>query len=79
MQSKSRWEQFKEKYGDNVTPLDFFNPHVPRANEDLSNFRMDICVQCDRLITLTKQCRECGCFMNMKTKLLGAKCPLGKW
>ena len=41
--------------------------------------RLDICLGCDRLIKSTKQCKECGCFMNIKTQLPHASCPLGKW
>jgi len=28
---------------------------------------------------LSKQCKKCGCFMAIKTKLQAATCPLGKW
>lgn len=41
--------------------------------------RWNICVDCDRLIRLTRQCKECGCFMKIKVRLRGAECPLGKW
>jgi len=27
----------------------------------------------------TKNCKQCGCFMTIKTKYEAAKCPLGKW
>jgi hypothetical protein len=75
---KSRWEQFKEKNG-GVTPFDLLNPNSPKANDTLSSSRMEICSGCEKFITVTKQCLQCGCFMNMKTRLLNAKCPLGKW
>jgi hypothetical protein len=74
---KSRWEQYKEKNG--VTPLDLLNPQTKMAEEPVSNARYDICVQCPEFVSLTKQCKKCGCFMAMKTKLESAKCPLGKW
>lgn len=48
--------------------------HRPIRNE-----RYDICLGCERLINLTKTCLECGCFMNKKTWLKDAECPLGKW
>ena len=25
------------------------------------------------------KCKECGCFMNRKTWLKDASCPIGKW
>jgi len=41
--------------------------------------RMNTCLSCDRIIKITHQCKECMCFMDLKTKLEGIKCPLGKW
>jgi len=41
--------------------------------------RLDICASCDRLFKPTYTCKECGCFMKIKTSLKSAECPLGKW
>jgi len=49
------------------------------TTDDVANRRYGICEQCPSLIKLTKQCKECGCFMKLKTKLIHATCPLGKW
>jgi hypothetical protein len=73
----SAWEKYKEKNG--VTPMDLLNPKSERADENLSNERFSICKACPELIKLTSQCKKCGCFMNLKTTLKIAKCPLGKW
>lgn len=62
-----------------VRPWDFLNPNTEYVSDELANSRYDECLGCDRLIQLTKQCKECGCFMQAKTKLAGATCPLGKW
>lgn len=74
---KSRWQEYKEKNG--VTPLDMLNPNTKHASDDLAKERFDICLGCPELISITKQCKRCGCFMAAKTKLESAKCPLGKW
>lgn len=74
---KSKWEEYKEKNG--VTPLDMLNPKTKHAEENISEQRLDICRSCPELISLTTQCKKCGCFMAAKTKLEAAKCPLGKW
>lgn len=74
---KSRWQEYREKNG--VTPLDLLNPNTKPASEDLAFKRISICQDCDRIILAVNQCKECGCFMNLKTKLENAKCPLGKW
>lgn len=78
MSEKSRWQQYKEKNG-GVTPLDLINPHALRSSEELAATRYTTCQGCERFLNVTKQCLECGCFMNLKTRLLNAKCPLGKW
>lgn len=74
---KSRWQEYKEKNG--VTPLDLLNPKTKRSEENVSNIRYSICLGCPELISATKQCKKCGCFMNIKTQLESAKCPIGKW
>lgn len=49
------------------------------APEELASSRLDICKACPYYISLTHQCKKCGCVMNLKVKLEGAKCPIGKW
>ena len=63
----------------NVKPWDLLNPNKTQVTEDVQKNRLSICESCPRLIKLTKTCRECGCFMVLKTKLTEANCPLKKW
>lgn len=77
MKEKSRWELYKEKNG--VTPFDMLNPQTKFLSEEQKNERYQICLSCPELIKVTTQCKKCGCFMAVKTKLEAAKCPLGKW
>ena len=88
MSEKSLWEQYKEKNKDmiedieknkSVKPWDFLNPNTEYAEESVANDRLSICQSCPELISLTSQCKKCGCFMKLKTKLLNATCPLEKW
>ncbi len=73
----SRWEQYKEKNGS--TPIDLLNPRKEVATKETAKERMKVCLSCPELIKITKQCKKCGCFMELKTKLENAKCPIGKW
>ena len=41
--------------------------------------RIDLCAKCPHLITKLNVCKKCGCFMPAKTRLTGARCPIGKW
>lgn len=73
----SAWERYKEKNG--VTPLDLLNPKTQKAAGELAANRFAICQSCPELLPVVNQCKKCGCFMELKTKLNAAKCPLGKW
>jgi hypothetical protein len=75
----SKWQEWQEKNNDNVKPWDMFNPNIEKLSEEVAQKRLDMCLGCDRLIKITNQCKECGCFMNLKTKLPNAFCPIGKW
>jgi hypothetical protein len=60
------------------SPIDLFNKKN-YVDMDIRDARFNICLGCDRLYKRTKTCKECGCFMNRKTWLKDASCPLGKW
>lgn len=77
MSEKTRWQLWKESQAQ-VKPWDVLNPDNLVA-EDIKKERYEICLSCPELIQLTKQCKVCGCFMNQKTKLKEAACPLQKW
>jgi hypothetical protein len=62
-----------------VRPWDLFNAKKPKLSEEFQKERLKICLSCPELIKLTHQCKKCGCFMELKTKLAEAKCPIGKW
>lgn len=74
----SKWEEYKKKLGD-TRPWDVLNPNVKLSGEEKAKARLDICFNCDRLLKITTQCKECGCFMKLKSRIENAKCPLGKW
>ena len=41
--------------------------------------RYDICQGCEHFDRMRKRCRECWCFLQHKTGLSAAECPIGKW
>jgi hypothetical protein len=47
--------------------------------EEDRNLRLDTCHSCEHFISLTSQCKKCGCVMKAKTYLASAECPVGKW
>jgi hypothetical protein len=60
-------------------PWDIFNKNIEKVSSKIQEERMSICLGCPELIKATKQCKKCGCFMELKTKLPNAECPLQKW
>ena len=58
---------------------DLFNPNQPRADKEKIEARLAVCNDCYFFNKKVNRCRKCGCFMNLKTTLLQAKCPEGKW
>jgi RNA polymerase-binding transcription factor DksA len=64
---------------DNVKPWDMLNHNTQYAAKEVSEKRYNICKSCPEFIDFSKQCKKCGCFMIIKTKLQKAQCPLGKW
>jgi len=64
---------------DNVKPWDLLNPNEPRSQEEIVKSRLEICNSCEFFVKSTVQCRKCGCFMKLKTRLEKAKCPIKKW
>ena len=47
-------------------------------DEDIINERWDLCKGCEFLLP-TNNCKKCGCFMKLKTRVATASCPIGKW
>ena len=60
-------------------PWDLFNPNIEHVSDEVAASRISICEGCEKWLSLTRQCKRCGCFMDLKTKLPHAACPLGKW
>lgn len=79
----SPWQEWKKRnleaqQAGKVTPTALLNPDTPEVEPEVKASRLSICESCPKLLP-TKQCKECGCFMPVKTGLLYASCPLQKW
>lgn len=51
----------------------------PMAEGELAAIRLKECEACQHFRKLTRQCDLCGCWLDLKTKLLEASCPIEKW
>jgi len=45
----------------------------------LHEIRLEICLSCPAFFAPTSQCKECGCFLRVKTRIKTEMCPIGKW
>jgi hypothetical protein len=52
---------------------------IPISPEELAEERIKLCEECPHFKALLRQCDLCGCFLDLKTKLLNARCPINKW
>lgn len=76
--SETPWERYKKNLGE-TRPWDMLNPNTEFVEEIQAEERYSICKECPFFISLTGQCKRCGCIMKAKTKLLKATCPEHKW
>jgi len=74
----SKWNDWKKNLGE-ARPWHLLDSEKRIEDEEVPKNRLEICLSCPRLVSLTKQCLECGCYMPAKVHLINAECPLGKW
>lgn len=60
--------------------MDILRGKLPAAAaDDLAKTRINICEECPEFTKISRQCKQCGCFMDIKVKLLKATCPIDKF
>ncbi len=74
----SKWSEWKNNLGDS-RPWHALDPGKKLKNESVAKDRLDICLGCENINKLTKQCSLCLCYMPLKTTLANAECPVHKW
>lgn len=50
-----------------------------KVPDEVRKERLDMCLKCEHFLKLTRQCKKCGCFMDLKTWVRDLECPVGKW
>jgi hypothetical protein len=63
----------------NLRPWDIFNKENEKISKEMQEERLKICNSCEFLIKKISVCQKCGCFMNKKTMMAEAACPIDKW
>jgi hypothetical protein len=47
--------------------------------QDVKQERLNICYDCEHYDPDQKRCKQCGCFLEHKTKFATGSCPINKW
>jgi hypothetical protein len=68
---KNKLESNKQKIASSFAEI--------KIEADIRESRLNLCLACDHLFKSTNTCKKCGCFMNAKTWIKGATCPVNKW
>ena len=61
------------------TIRDAIENHTIFTTEFEKKRRYDLCQACEFFHRDSKRCTKCGCFMEHKTGLTAAECPVNKW
>lgn len=69
---------YTDEHAAEVSPFDLLSSSNYTTREQRDE-RLNVCKGCDELFKPTRTCKECGCFMALKTWLKDATCPLEKW
>lgn len=70
---------FAQKLKDRMNQMNLAKVAATIADDDIAEKRLSICKECPFFVSATSQCKKCGCFMQAKTRMSGAKCPISKW
>jgi len=55
----------------------FIGSGMKTTPEDMQRKRLETCASCEHHTGL--RCKVCGCFTNVKSRMLHEDCPIGKW
>ena len=66
-------------YGLRDIAKDLLAGRVILTEAELSRERLKVCEDCPSFRKLSRQCALCNCFLDLKTKLVAASCPIERW
>jgi hypothetical protein len=74
----SKWSEWKSSLGES-RPWHALDPNKHVEKQSTADQRFEVCLGCDQLNSVTKQCKICLCYMPIKTTLALSECPIHKW
>lgn len=73
------WQAFKNAMASDAKIWHAIPYVAEKADKETAAKRYSICLECPELTEHTHQCKQCMCFMKIKTTISHASCPLKKW
>lgn len=55
------------------------NEEVFFISDEVHKKRIKICQSCEHYDSKKHRCKECGCFLEMKSRISVESCPIGAW
>lgn len=52
---------------------------LTNVSKEKKQERLSICHSCEFYNSTLSQCKQCGCFLEIKTLWASEKCPIDKW
>lgn len=59
--------------------LDLIAGRLILSEAELATERLKVCQECNEFKGFSRQCALCGCFLDLKTRILSEECPISKW
>lgn len=59
--------------------LDVLHGKLVLSEAELTAERLKVCNECPSFKRMARQCEICGCFIDLKIRILNASCPIDKW
>jgi hypothetical protein len=59
--------------------IDYTKSGFKNVSNHTKQQRLSICNSCEFFNPALSQCKQCGCFLQIKTLWATEKCPLDKW
>ena len=50
-----------------------------QINSDIAESRVSVCTNCPEFVTISKQCKPLGVFVEEYSLIESSSCPIGKW
>jgi len=50
-----------------------------RVPDEVKEERLSICSSCSYYDPEQERCKECGCWLQLKTSFAASECPIDKW